>query len=195
MIIVIDAYNVLKQVLAKQEVSDKERNTFIGQIGRYSKKKQHKAIVVFDGGPYEWVHKEKMNGLIIMYSGVHESADDVIKHYIEDHYTKELLLVSTDREINAVAARFDVPSINSKDFFALVRHALHEEPQMDKEFHGNMVKISQDDDQVIDELMREASDFVPIKEEDVVMEVYSRMRSAHAEGKGNKKLLRVLKKL
>jgi YacP-like NYN domain len=195
MIIIIDAYNVLKQVIPKQEISDKERNHFIAQMGRYAKIKQHKIIVVFDGGPYEWVHREKMNGTIVIYSGVHESADDVIKHYLEDHQAKDLLLVSTDREINAVASRLDIPSIDAKDFYILVKHALHKEPEEIVELSGDVVKITKEEQADIDALMHAASEFVPVKKEDVVMEVRFRLSSAYTEGKKNKKLLRVLKKL
>ncbi len=195
MIIVIDAYNILKQVITKQEISEKDRIHFIAQMGRYAKIKQHKMIIVFDGGPYEWVHKEKSNGITVMYSGVNESADDVIKHYLEDHQTKDLLLVSSDREINAVASHFDIPSIDAKDFYILVKHALHEEPEKTIELNNHLVKINEEKNMDIDELMRVASQFVPVKEEDRAVEIKSRLSSAYKEGKKDKKLLRVLKKL
>lgn len=195
MIIIIDAYNVLKQIVSKQEISEKERNTFIAQMGRYAKIKQHKVMIVFDGGPYEWTHKERTNGVSIVYSGVNETADDFIKHYLEDHQTKELLLVSTDREINAKASRLDVPSIDSADFYILVRDALHEEPEIVAESQNGIVKISKEKDNDLDELMRGASEFVPSKEDDVAREVRHRLSSAYTEGKKNKKLLRILKKL
>ena len=195
MIIVVDAYNVLKQVITKQEISEKERNNFITQMGRYAKIKQHKMVVVFDGGSYEWVHKGKKNGITVMYSGVNETADDVIKHYLEDHQNKDLLLVSTDREINAVASQFDIPSIDAQDFYILVKHALHEEPEIAIKLGGDAVKIKKGEYTDIDELMQEASEFVPLKEEDVGIEIRSRLSSAYTEGKKNKKLLRVLKKL
>ena len=53
MIIVVDAYNLLRSVPPyKKNISDKERAYFIAQLSAYGKRKGHKMVIVFDGGPH-----------------------------------------------------------------------------------------------------------------------------------------------
>ena len=94
MILVIDAYNVLKSVFWKNHISESLRNQFIKQLAGYARKKGHKIVVVFDVGPYDYVTKDRIKGIAVIYSGVHESADDVIKRYLKEHSAKDLWLVS-----------------------------------------------------------------------------------------------------
>src|SRR5437016_701581 len=113
MIIVIDGYNLLRTVPPyKKTITDTERKQFIAQLGRYGRAKGHKIVVVFDGGPYEWPIKEKQsNNVLLIYSGIHESADDCIRHYLEMHRTQDIVLVTSDRELNNYAAQFSITSI------------------------------------------------------------------------------------
>src|SRR5579863_9041291 len=101
MIIVVDAYNLLRSVPPyKKTITDRERVAFIAQLSAYGRRKGHKIVIVFDGGPYEWPHKENGKTVQIVYSGIHESADDYIKEYVDAHKAKDLLLVSSDSELN-----------------------------------------------------------------------------------------------
>ena len=89
MIIVVDAYNLLRSVPPyKKTITDKERMQFIAQLSAYGRRKGHKIVIVFDGGPHEWPFKENMKVVTVVYSGIHESADDYIKEYIEAHRTQ-----------------------------------------------------------------------------------------------------------
>src|SRR6266404_6481136 len=120
MIIVVDAYNLLRSVPPyKKTVTDKERAQFIAKLSLYGRRKGHKIVIVFDGGPHEWPFKENMKTVVVVYSGIHESADDYIKEYIDAHHTKDLLLVSSDAELNRWAERLNIPSIDSATFFQL----------------------------------------------------------------------------
>src|SRR5690349_924443 len=104
MIIVLDAYNLLRAIPPyKKTISQKERAQFIAQLSAYARSKGHKVIIVFDGGPHEWPFKENMKFVQVVYSGMHESADEYIKEYIEIHKAKDLLLVSSDTELNRYA--------------------------------------------------------------------------------------------
>src|SRR5437870_4731380 len=97
MIIIVDAYNLLHAISSsKKAMTDKERAKFITLLGSYGKAKGHKMVIVFDGGPYEWPFKENTKRVCVVYSGMHESADDYIKQYLQEHRAKDLLLVSSD---------------------------------------------------------------------------------------------------
>src|SRR5690349_18507069 len=124
MIIVVDGYNLIKNVIPGREVNEPERRKFLALFGAYAQRKKHSLVVVFDGGPYEWVHKENVLGVQVMYSGTRETADEVIVKYLYVQRTKELLLVSSDHEICVAASRLEIPSIGSLDFYGLMKEAL-----------------------------------------------------------------------
>ena len=96
MIIVLDAYNLLRAIPPyKKTISQKERAQFIAQLSAYARSKGHKVIIVFDGGPHEWPFKENMKFVQVVYSGMHESADEYIKEYIENSVVLSFLINKT----------------------------------------------------------------------------------------------------
>ncbi|HLW72582.1 MAG TPA: NYN domain-containing protein [Candidatus Babeliales bacterium] len=194
MIIIVDAYNLLRSVPPyKKTITDKERAQFIAQLGVYGRRKGHKIVIVFDGGPYEWPFRENGKTVTIVYSGMHESADDYIKEYVEAHRAKDLLLVSSDAELNRWAARLNIPSIDSVSFMQLLYQALSTKKTVSSE-QGEVVKLggTQSD---IDVLMVEASKSVPIKSEDVASVGKGRDAKKAQVGKDERALLKKLNKL
>lgn len=195
MIILIDAYNMLKQIIAHREIGQRERTRFLSLLGQYSSKKDHYLVIVFDGGPYEWVYKERVHGMQVVYSGVHETADDYIKQYIRDHKESDLLLVSDDRELNKYAARFSMPSISPRDFYILVQEALLEQTSEQLQTEERATKISDESSADIDLLMQEASRTVSTKRSDEPSMVHSGLADGKKLTKEERKLLQKLKKL
>lgn len=194
MIIVVDAYNLLRSVPPyKKTITDKERTQFIAQLSAYGRRKGHKIVIVFDGGPHEWPFKENMKVVTVVYSGIHESADDYIKEYIDAHRTQDLLLVSSDSELNRWADHLNIPSIDSIAFAQLVHQELSTKqaiPHQQDEF----VKLH-DDMSYIDELMQQASKIVPQKSEDVAHGPKRHHVKKEQLNKAEKALLKKLKKL
>ena len=190
MIIVVDAYNVLKQIIRGTLVTENARTTFITQLGMYSKKKGHDLVVVFDAGPYERPFKELVKGVKVVYSGIHESADQWIKKYIEQHKSYDILLISTDRELNNYAARYAVQSLDSLDFYAMVKQTLHQQGCQTKQ--SPIVKIAHDSSQEIDALM--GSTRVVSKAEDALL-TKERNSSGNKLSKKERNLINKIKKL
>ena len=124
MILLIDAYNVLKQVKPSDIVGERERSAFIHELGRYAKMRQHKIILVFDGGPYDRTSQERIAGVYVVYSGALESADDYIKRYLKEHKELDILLISSDRELRSAAARYHIESVQAPDFYVMMKDAL-----------------------------------------------------------------------
>ena len=120
MILLIDAYNVLKQLKPSVQISERERKSFIEQLGQYAKKKQHKIVLVFDGGPYDRATQERIAGLYIVYSGALETADAYIKRYLKEHKSLDILLISSDNELRSTAARFNIESMRAPDFYKIM---------------------------------------------------------------------------
>ncbi|TET33396.1 hypothetical protein E3J61_04070 [Candidatus Dependentiae bacterium] len=189
MILIIDGYNLLKHIDPHHDISEHERTVFLHQLKRYARRKKHKIVLVFDGGPYQWPHKELVNGIKVIYSGERDTADTVIMRYIADHKTQDLLLISSDHELNLFASKYDIASIGSDDFYPLFKQGIQEYPEEVEE-----IEVSIDEgDLDLDALMEQASEMVPCKQEDITpSDVHLRT------GRSSKKdrlLLKKLKKL
>ncbi len=194
MIIVIDAYNLLRALPPhSRKITDQERKKFLAQVGRYGRMKGHKMVVVFDGGPYEWPSKERVNGVHVVYSGVNETADDYIKEYLDAHKERDMLLVSSDNELNFRADQFNIPSIGSFHFYELMQESLQGK-KTKTVVQDKAVKITETESEELDQLMEQASRVMPIKSEDLVREVAGDVVKKKPS-KEERKLLSKLKKL
>lgn len=193
MIIVIDAYNVLKQALHAQHISEADRMRFIKQVGVYGNLKGHKMIVVFDGGAHERPNQERIHGVYVVYSGTRESADDYIREYLQNHRALDLLVVSCDRQICSWAAKSNIPSLESLDFYRLLHMSLQgkEESQMQSKAR-QAFKTSKGEESEIDILMYETP--VEGKEEDERIP-QTRVPGAHRPTKHERQIIKKIKKL
>ena len=195
MIIIVDGYNLLRSVPPYQKtISDKERRHFIVTLNNYAKLKGNKIILVFDGDSYDRPAKEKIGVVWVVYSGYDMNADDYIKKYIQLHYIKDLLLVSSDRELNNYAATFKVPSIDSEIFYRIIKeskahHALHAIKNQ------QYVKIATETSHDVDSIMKNASTIVPEKAEDNEMAHKARASKKHHLDKTERSLLKKVRKL
>ena len=154
MILLIDAYNVLKQVFSAEFIDDRKRKNFIGQLGRYAKKRQHKIVLVFDGGPYDRATKERISGVYVVYSGSLESADDYIKRYLKENKELDLLLISSDRDLRNTAKRFNIESMQAPDFYKIMQSTLKSGVSKKSE-KTKITKIAEGSDQELDERIKE----------------------------------------
>jgi predicted RNA-binding protein with PIN domain len=202
MIIVVDAYNLLRATPPyKKTITDKERAQFIAQLSAYGRAKGHKIIIVFDGGPHEWPFKENFKIVQVVYSGIHESADDYIKEYIEAQKEKDLLLVSSDSELNRFAQHRNIPSIDSLTFAGLLREGLVVQNSSGATQQDKIVKLNQDKEfssnaqDILDRLMTEASKKVFEKSEDFPGTDQQHAVKNKQLSKQDRALLRKLKKL
>lgn len=200
MIIVIDGYNVLKQLVTTHFSNDKERASFIARLSAYVAHKHHQVVVVFDGGPYEWPYSAYNAGVQVVYSGAHHSADEYICDYIERNKHSEMVLVSSDRMLNSFASTAGVPSIDSHSFYALLMQALHEKShkeyrgqQAKKRYNDRVIKLHENSSAELDACMEEAARTVPRKKEDDVVVQVELDRNKLA--RKDRRLLQILKKL
>lgn len=128
MIIVIDGYNLLKQIFphVKGRI-DKERNAFIRQLGYYKSRKPKdikELIVVFDAGPFGHATREVHEGVVVMFSGQKSSADDWIIEYAETHKNEDLLIVTMDRKIIQACEKSGATTLGSIDFYGIMQSFL-----------------------------------------------------------------------
>lgn len=184
MIIIIDGYNLLKQLHVGMYIQEETRQQLLKLFGAYQKKRGHTLIVIFDGGQAFWPIQEEKSGVSVVYAGINKTADDYIKNFITEFYDQDLLLVSSDRELNHWADKHGVVSLNSIPFFQIVKASLESNVQYKKP--ANLVKISGSDDPILDMLMEDST--VIMKDEDMPR------NSEHRLNKDISKLERLLRK-
>jgi len=194
MILLIDAYNVLKQILPAEKIGQRERKEFIDSLGRYAKIRQHKVILVFDGGPYDRPTKERVSGIYVVYAGWSESADDYIKRYLKEHKSLDILLISSDRDLRNTARRCKIESVRSRDFYKTMQVALKEGASK-KTKETEVIKTIAGYDEELDKIMREGSKVVHKKVEDFIAHKKSRKSKAQKPSKKERKKIKKIKKL
>jgi len=175
-----------------RKVTESERKQFLNQLACYAQKKGHKIVVVFDAGPYEWPQKERYKGVYTVYSGVHASADDYIKEYLETHRARDILLVSSDHELTMWAEQLDIPSIGAFHFYQLVQEV--GKPGIQEKRGSEIIKMTKNKSDEVDLLMREASRVVPIKSDDLLVSKQPSTKKKKPTKK-ERTLLKKLKKL
>ena len=95
MLLLIDAYNLLKFMVKSSRVTPQERTDFINTLALYSLYKKRPVLLVFDGGDYHRAELFEYRGITLVYAGHASTADDYIKNYIEKHSgTKNMILIS-----------------------------------------------------------------------------------------------------
>lgn len=115
MIIVIDGYNLLKQIFSTETakaVSTKNdfliKKRFIEQLGSYRFLKQDEKLsllIVFDGGSHHRATREVVHGVTVIHSGYMKSADEWIIDYSLTHKNKDITIVTNDRGLIAQCKR------------------------------------------------------------------------------------------
>lgn len=187
--IIIDGYNVLKQVIHQREISESQRRGFINMLGKYAHRKNHTITVVFDGGPTTWPSHEKDHGVTVTYVGTKQTADDYIKMMITNK-RHGVLVVSSDNEIKRAAAHQGLVSIAGIEFYRMV--AIASQLGSSKKDDKHVIKTSNHINEVIDSLMRMQSGVVFKKDDEAVVE---RQSKGDRPSKKEREYLQRIKKL
>ncbi|KKP35819.1 MAG: hypothetical protein UR26_C0002G0119 [candidate division TM6 bacterium GW2011_GWF2_32_72] len=196
MILVIDGYNVLKQAFVPTFVDDRMRSDFIYKLGNYAKVKGHKVVLVFDGGPYDMNFKETINKVSVVYSGYRETADDFIKRYLRENKEKDILLISSDREITSIAEQCGCEWVSALEFYDRFKEFGRtfdlENVSRNK---TEIFRTTQTSSQELDQLMQNASKSVETKSEDLVFLPKKRQSKAYKLSKKDSRRAKKIGKL
>ncbi len=95
------------------------RTEIIAIVKKFQKKKKNKIIIVFDGEPTTFSPEENPNEkIIVKYPPIGDSADDEIKRILEGYtHFKDVILITSDRELKDVAKKKGAKVINSIEFY------------------------------------------------------------------------------
>lgn len=117
--ILIDGYNLIG-VFHKDLKRARER--LIESLIAYRKQKAHNITIVFDGYK-QGLGKESseiIGGIRVIYSGLGERADDVIKRILREE-KKFWIVITSDREIEREVWRQNCISIDSSIFYDILQ--------------------------------------------------------------------------
>lgn len=193
--LIIDAYNILKQVASNLYITDGERTKFIAQLVAYADKKNIDVVVVFDGAlSDDQALSEHRHRVTIVYAGHGVQADTFIQKYVTKYQEHELLLVSTDRALCRWVARYKVQSIDALAFYAMLRQT--QRINMPKHQTAcKAVKLDEGSTLDLDALMQEACQQVIEKNTQEYDEPVDRMSRSYTPSKKERALSKKIKKL
>lgn len=124
MIIIIDGYNLLKQLYPNnKENLELHKKTLFRKLGAYKKIKQEtikEMIVVLDGGSLTHAIREIHHGIVVLEAGYKRSADDWIIEYADRYKTQEITIVSMDRALCFTCEQHGAFSMSVFDFMHAV---------------------------------------------------------------------------
>lgn len=189
MIVLIDGYNILRFIYPSARIEQKQRDRFLNLLATYAALKKHTIYVIFDGGPDTRPSTEYFKDIIVVYSGVHESADDIIKKYIEEK-KGEKALITSDRALRQWSEKRGVVTFVSDAFYDFLNAALQEKPIVMKT--KSSASKYHDVDQEIDQLMEDATQQILFKREDLMRQEREPLQKS---SKQEKKITKVIKKL
>lgn len=208
MIILIDGYNLLKQIFpAKRHILDAQKNIFLSKLGLYKRLKEGQIrdiIVVFDAGPSTHATRSVKDGIVILYSGIKSSADDWIIDFTARNKSKDLLVVTLDRKLRETVQEYKADWISVYDFYTLMENAIaasgqtgHYSKPTDLIVYGE--NETEDDAKnpyrkSLDGLMIEASLCVEEKN-DTTVDTSSRLSTKQMLSKTEKLFIKKIKKL
>lgn len=153
--IIIDAYNLIKKIYASSFVSRYQIDLCIQMLAQYAFIKNHKLVIVFDGGDCLWLTKQHYSDLCeLWWVGLGLKADDCIKQLLDARHTYHLL-VSCDRELVLYAQKNKIPSIEVVFFWEFVQKAIQVSKKNNQVSKKNNQKIFLKERSVMDDLMDE----------------------------------------
>lgn len=198
MIIMIDGYNFLKSITGTKFISEQQMRDWISYFEKYIGYKGNKVIVVFDAGPYLFASSDRYGAVEVWYAGQHQTADDWIKKWLSKNKEKDILLVSSDREIRDCAENLDVVSISSQDFYQLLDDLIEEqEHQQDIQMQSlHKTKQAEVSDAYLDNLMEVGSrNIVSVYKENEYTHETGRVSKNKQTSKADKVFLRKINKI
>jgi predicted RNA-binding protein with PIN domain len=161
--LIIDGYNLIRSVTHKR-ATEPDIQHMLGRLRRYQRVTQHEIVIVFDGGEGTHRYQTGYHGLTVWYSGVRETADDLIKDFLRTAHPDGTVLISDDRQLNEAAQEHDIVSVSPLLFLARMSEREGVKKTLATSAH-KAVKTSAEANVEVDALMEAYSGSVGSKKE------------------------------
>jgi len=196
MIILIDAYNLLKTVLHTQFVQDAERTQFLQLFEKYAQRRgSNEIILVFDGGQDPYEVEDNYKHITLSYSGFMQSADDIIKKKLTAYKGFDILLVTSDRELRNYAKQYQIESLGSMEFYRILGDVMKIQDKKEIVVAQTIHKTTLTQNVTLDALMEQGSRLLVTKEVDKTIKVTLQYNQEEHGSKKDKKLLKKIIKI
>jgi predicted RNA-binding protein with PIN domain len=122
---IIDGNNLIGCAPDFSLADPEARGKIVSIIKKFQESKNTKVTVVFDGAPQGSELRNPINSkMMVVFPRYGLSADDEIKGILENYQNfKEVILVTTDRELKSFAKEKGVRTINSIEFYYTLKKA------------------------------------------------------------------------
>ncbi len=198
MIIIIDGYNFLKSITGTKFISESQMHQWINYFQKYLFFRGNQIIVVFDAGPSFFQSNDRYGSVDVWYAGQDQTADDWIKNWLTKNKQKDILLVSSDREIRDWADSLSVVSLSSQDFYKILHNVVQEEELEQKVQIQSLHKTKENEqsDSYLDNLMEVGSrNIVSIYKENEYTQDIERTPKNKQNSRSDKAVLRKINKI
>lgn len=198
MVFLIDGYNVLHAVGRGTDPTGRERDRFIELVANYARTRGHQATIIFDGGSSARPCQTAKNGVLIIESGYHHSADDLLRTKMLAYPPEMVMMASSDRAITDDAESHGICSIDADAFYQLVLPGVldrvKKEPLRAPLKKLEKTRANQGEKTELDLLMEKACRVVHPKKVDLEDDLVDQ-KKGKKKSKAEKRLERVIKKL
>jgi predicted RNA-binding protein with PIN domain len=116
---IIDGNNVIGSSPDIGVDDSQGREKLILLVEKFQSRKNNNVILVFDGEPKDAAYENKIsNKFKVIYPRYGMSADTVIKNILDEYNNfKDVILISSDRELKTFSKKKGVKTINSIEFY------------------------------------------------------------------------------
>ncbi len=103
------------------------RSRLLFVVSKFQENKKNNIIIVFDGEPDEGMRKQMASSkFTIVYPEIGNSADNEIKEILSGfNYFKDVVVVTSDRELKTFAKKKGAKTINSIEFYFELKRFSH----------------------------------------------------------------------
>jgi predicted RNA-binding protein with PIN domain len=116
---IIDGNNLMGSSADISPDDPQARVKLVHFVRRFQENRKNNVIIVFDGVPENGLHREELSPKFsVRYPLSGSSADEEIKHILDGlNYFKDVVLVTSDRELKTYAREKGARTVNSVEFY------------------------------------------------------------------------------
>ena len=144
---IVDGNNLIGSAPDFSLGDPESRGKMVSLIRKFQESKNTKITVVFDGEPQGSELKNPINAkLTVVYPRYGLTADDEIKHILDNYQQlKEIVLVTTDRELKKYAKDKGARTINSIEFYFTLKKAFLSQGKKEETLKRVNTRVSQNE--------------------------------------------------
>jgi len=150
---IIDGNNLIGSSPDLSLEEEGARQKVVHIVRKFQQNRNNKVIVVFDGEPDGTAHRQELGPkFLVLYPRYGRSADDEIKRILNSYNDfRDVVLITSDRELKAFARRLGARTVNSIEFYFKLKREYRETGKREETQKRIDTRLS---DQEVDQWMK-----------------------------------------